>query len=198
MKMDGVNEANASDAIPVGEQIRDLRKGRGVTLQALADATGKSVGYLSQIERNLSAVTIPVLREIAEALGVTINWFFQGAANAPAGERDHVVRAGNRRRLDFAGTGMIEELLSPNFSGTFEMILGTFQPGTSTADAQYAGSGEVGGYVISGRLELSVGDRAFSLGPGDAFTYASSEPHRCWNPGEEETVVLWVLAPPSY
>jgi transcriptional regulator with XRE-family HTH domain len=38
----------------LGNEIRQLRKVRGVTLQQLALAMGKSVGYLSQVERNLS------------------------------------------------------------------------------------------------------------------------------------------------
>ncbi len=183
---------------PVGEQIRDLRKVQNLTLQALADRIGRSVGYVSQIERNISDVSIPVLKEIADALDVNINWFFQGSVNAPAHERDIIVRAENRRRLDFAGTGMVEELLSPNFSGTFEMILGTFAPGAATGPEKYTRTGEVGGYLVTGQLALSVGERQFSLSAGDAFTYPSTEPHRCWNSGDGDAVVLWVVAPPSY
>jgi|TARA_B110000037_G_C16796343_1_gene373606 transcriptional regulator with XRE-family HTH domain len=189
---------NAASSQSVGEQIRDLRKIRTLTLQGLSDKIGRSVGYVSQIERNISDVSIPVLKEIAEALDVNINWFFQGNANAPAGERDYVVRVENRRRLDFAGTGMVEELLSPNFAGTFEMILGTFAPGAATGSEMYTREGEVGGYLVSGALELSVGEQQFKLSPGDAFTYPSTEPHRCWNPGDGDAVVLWIVAPPSY
>lgn len=187
-----------SEKQPVGEQIRDLRKVRGLTVQGLADKIGRSVGYVSQIERNLSDVSIPVLHEIASALDVSINWFFQGTAVAPADERDVVVRRENRRVLEFTGTGMREELLSPNFSGTFEMIMGTFEPGAATGPEKYSRSGEVGGYLISGTLELVVGDRQLQIRPGDAFTYAADEPHRCWNPGEDVATVLWVVAPPSY
>lgn len=183
---------------PVGFQIRDLRKARGVTLQELADQIGRSVGYVSQVERSLSAVTIPALKEIADALGVTINWFFQGTVNAPPEERDYIVRRDNRRRLDFTGTGMIEELLSPSLNGPFEFILGTFEPGGHTSDVKYSRAGVVGGFIVSGHLKLEINDRVFTLNPGDAFTHASSDPHRSWNDGPEVTVVLWVVAPPSY
>lgn len=193
-----IPDVPGNQAQPVGEQIRDLRKIRGLTLQGLAGKIGRSVGYVSQIERNLSDVSIPVLTEVAGALDVNINWFFQGTATAPADERDLIVRAENRRKLDFAGTGMREELLSPNFSGTFEMILGTFAPGAATGPKEYTRAGEVGGYLISGELELVVGDRQFLINPGDAFTYPSTEPHRCWNRGEDVATVLWVVAPPSY
>ena len=184
--------------LTVGDQIRDLRKARSMTLQGLADAVGKSVGYVSQIERGLSEVNIPTLREIAGALGVNINWFFQDSAAAPAEERDIVVRAALRRRLDFTGTGMIEELLSPNLSGAFELVLGTFAPGAASGDRPYGRPGEEAGVIISGELELWIGERHFLLKEGDAFTFSSAEPHRAQNTSDRETVVLWVLAPPSY
>ena len=126
-------DETARMTLPVGAQIRDLRKARGMTIQALADTIGRSVGYVSQIERNISAVSIPVLDEIARALGVGINWFFQNSAETAADEHGIVVRRANRRRLDFANTGMVEELLSPGFSGAFEIIMGGFAPGAESA-----------------------------------------------------------------
>ena len=192
------SDTPSDETLPVGELVRDLRKARGLTLQMLADEIDRSVGYVSQIERNLSVISIPVLKEIAEALGVTINWFFQGAALAPAHERDYIVRRKNRRRLDFTGTGMVEELLSPSLTGAFELIFGTFESGAHTSDEKYARPGEVGGFVVSGCVELAIGENTYSLQPGDAFTYPSSEPHRCWNAGPEQATVLWVVSPPSY
>jgi len=43
-----------AEASSVGADIRALRKGRGLTLEALADDLGKSVGFLSQVERGIS------------------------------------------------------------------------------------------------------------------------------------------------
>ena len=45
----------------IGEQIRALRRIKGLRLQQLADQAGISIGYLSQIERNRSKLTIGVL-----------------------------------------------------------------------------------------------------------------------------------------
>ncbi len=191
-------DETASMALPVGAQIRDLRKARGMTIQALADSIGRSVGYVSQIERNISAVSIPVLDEIARALGVGINWFFQVSAETPAEEHGVVVRRANRRRLDFANTGMVEELLSPGFSGAFEVIMGSFAAGAETAEAPYRQRGEAAGIVIEGRIEFMLGERVFILEPGDAVTYYRAEPHRARNIGDGEARVLWIVAPPSY
>jgi len=187
-----------SPMMPVGEQVRDLRKAKSMTIQALAAACNRSVGYISQIERNLSVVTIPVLGIIADALDVNISWFFQGSALAPADERDVIVRKSNRRKLDFTGTGMVEELLSPNLTGAFELVMGTFAPGSETSDENYARMGEEAGVIIKGELELWIGDRQFHLSEGDSFTFPRSSPHRSRNPGTTDTTVLWIISPPAY
>jgi hypothetical protein len=33
---------------------------------------------------------------------------------------------------------------------------------------------------------------------GDSFSFTSTEPHRCRNPGIEVTKVVWVITPPHY
>ena len=97
--------------LAMGRQIRDQRKAKRTTIAELAARIGRSVGYVSQIERGLSAVTITVLQQIASALDVNVSWFFQGAPTAPEGERDFIVRRANRRHLRIGGSGVSEELL---------------------------------------------------------------------------------------
>ncbi|EKD59892.1 MAG: XRE family transcriptional regulator, partial [uncultured bacterium] len=67
---------------PLGQDIRALRKTRGQTLQQLADAVGRSVGWLSQIERGQTTPSIADLGRIAEVLGVTISFFFRSASRS--------------------------------------------------------------------------------------------------------------------
>src|SRR5215472_12182647 len=155
----------ASAELQIGEQIRELRRVKGMTLQQVADAAGISTGYLSQIERNRSKLPIGVLKRIADLLGVHMNWFFQPETAGPPEERDVIVRARRRRKMSFTGTGISEELLSPNLNGT---------------------------------LDLWVGERTFRLETGDSFSFKSTVPHRCANPGTAPTRVVWVITPPHY
>ena len=183
--------------VEIGAEIRDLRKARGLTLEDVAGRIGRSVGYVSQVERGLSTVTIPTLKSIAEVLGVGVNWFFRTEA-AEDGESGYVVRREHRRRLDFPGTGVTEELMSPNLNGLFEVILGTFQPGGETGDAKYQATGEEAGVVLSGEVEAIVDGKVHRLRPGDAITFPLSAPHKIRNPTDQVATVLWVVAPPTY
>ncbi|MEO7938760.1 MAG: helix-turn-helix domain-containing protein, partial [Burkholderiaceae bacterium] len=116
----------------IGEQLRELRQVKGLTLRAVADKSGISVSYLSQLERNQSRLPIGVLKKISDALGVHMNWFFQGQAQGDPAEHDLVVRADKRRRMSFTGLGISEELLSPNLSGPLELLMSTIAPGADS------------------------------------------------------------------
>jgi transcriptional regulator with XRE-family HTH domain len=181
---------------PVGGRVRELRRARGLTLQQLATETGISVGYLSEIERDLSRLPIGVLTRIADALGVHLHWFFHGDADGPDDERDIVVRAGRGRVLTFPGIGISDELLSPTLTGPLELVRSTLEPG---ADSEYYHhDGAEAGVVLEGTLDLWVGERHLRLHPGDTFSFASTEQHRCANTTRRPTVVLWIVTPPHY
>lgn len=180
----------------IGEQLRELRLLKSLTLKDVAEKAGISLGYLSQLERNHSRLPIGVLKKISDALGVHMNWFFQQRDAGDASERDIVVRAGNRRRLSFTGLGITEELLSPNLSGPLELLQSTIAPGADSED--YSHDGAEAGLVLSGTLDLWVAGRHFRLNEGDSFSFKSTELHRCANPGKVATRVLWVITPPHY
>ncbi len=189
---------NRPDGVPVGEQIKDLRKAKNMTIAELADHIGRSVGYISQVERNISPVPIDRLKEFAEALGVQITWFFQGGATGPEDERDFIVRRSDRRKLTFTGSGVTEELLSPNLGGGFEMIRTTYAPHAKTGDANYSRPCEEAAFVIEGRLEIWIGERYFMLETGDSITFDGREPHSSANPDDVPAIVMWVMSPPTY
>lgn len=182
----------------LGHQIRDLRHAKGLTIPALAAQVRRSVGWLSQVERGLSEVSIAALHQIAAALEVQVSWFFDAGGPPPADELGLVLRQRNRRTLDFHGSGVHEEILSPSLSGQLLLVESTFAPGASTGDRDRERRGEEAGVVLSGALELRVDGKTWRLNAGDSFAFTRTGPHRCHNPGREPAVVLWVITPPSY
>ena len=53
----------------VGEKIRKLRKEKKLTLKDIAEATGLSIGYISQLERGAVEPSLSSLRKVSEFLG---------------------------------------------------------------------------------------------------------------------------------
>ncbi|TDK46239.1 helix-turn-helix domain-containing protein [Antarcticimicrobium luteum] len=179
----------------LGADLRALRKARGLTLAQLAETLGRSVGWLSQVERDLSEPAISDLRQIATCLDVPLSLLF-GHASAPAAEQGFIVRAGARRPMGSGAEGLVEELLSPDLTDDFEVIHSTFRPGARMQTATCRPTQELG-YLVAGRLELEIGGRAFSLGTGDSFRIRG-EAFRWANPHDEPAVAIWVIAPPVY
>ena len=103
-------------------------------MQQLALATGKSVGFLSQVERNLTKPSVAALQDISAALAVHIGWFFREDAGGSAAEREHIVRQRHRRRLTYSelsGTeylGLHDHLLSAHLDGELALAYRVTNP----------------------------------------------------------------------
>lgn len=179
----------------LGADLRAIRKSRGLTLIELAQQLDRSVGWLSQVERDISEPLVTDLRLIAAALEVSVSMLFSHAA-APADEAGYVVRVGARRRIGANITGLVEELLSPDLTDDFEMIHSTFQPHSKIKTAVTRPTQEVG-YLVSGRLDLLIGGHRFTVHPGDSFRIRN-EPFTWANPYDTPAVAIWVIAPPVY
>lgn len=188
-------EAAVEDPI-LGERIRALRKRRKMTLSQLAQDCDLSAGYISQIERDLAYPSIPALVKLARSLGVTVQWFFAGTSVVPQEERGYVVRSGNRLKIQYEH-GIIDELVTPKMSLRVEMIFTRLPPGTESAES-YSHEGDGVGFVVSGELDMWVGERHFHLYEGDSCSYSAGEPHRYKNSGEREAIVIWAISPPSF
>jgi len=179
----------------LGADLRALRKARGFTLQGLADRLGRSVGWLSQVERGLSEPSISDLRQLAEALDVSVSSLFRVDTQQEDGA-GYVVRANSRRPIGSRKAGLVEYLLSPDLTDDFEVVHSTFEPGAKLTWELARPTQEVG-FIVSGRLKLWISGRLFELEVGDSFR-VRGEAYRWENPYAEPCSAVWVIAPPVY
>lgn len=182
-----------------GKRIRSLRKLKGLTLVQLAQRTGLSHGYLSQIERGISQPSIGSLVEIAQALGVTMQWLFSDPqegtdVNAPSLD-ERLVKPRQRIEIQYQD-GIIDQLLTPRSNNNLEVIHSSYPPGTNSEPYSHKGHEAV--LVLQGRLEVVVGDDRYVLEEGDCLSFTSSEPHAHRNLHEGTTVALWFVTPASF
>jgi transcriptional regulator with XRE-family HTH domain len=179
----------------LASDIRTLRKARGLKLAEIALKLGRSVGWVSQVERGLSMPSLEDLRALASLFGVPVSLFF-GNDVPEERERGVIVRGARRRSLGTSESGLVEELLSPDLSGSFEMLRSVFAPGAELKDAATRQTEEAG-YVASGIFEIEIAGVWHRLGAGDSFRF-EAKPFRWRNPGNEPAVVIWVVSPPVY
>ena len=104
-----------------------------------------------------------------------------------------VRRRDRRGRIVVGRTRLVKELLSPRSDSALRFMLITLPPGGVSEDV-LVGRGEKGGYVLSGRVELTVDGRRSELSEGDSFQFESHLPHQLANPTGDEAVVFWIMS----
>ncbi|WP_411146933.1 cupin domain-containing protein [Streptomyces sp. x-80] len=179
----------------IGKHLRRERLERGLTLERLAEKTGLSRSYLSNVERDVNSPTINTLRTIVEALGTTLSRLFQAA------DREHHVltRPNQRVELTRAGVeGVTYTLLNPKHSGRLELMMLEVAPGASSGDNPHTHVGEEVGLLLSGEMDYWVDGVQYHLQPGDCISFQSSTPHQYRNPGKVPAVCVWSETPPGF
>ncbi|TDE11480.1 helix-turn-helix domain-containing protein [Jiangella asiatica] len=171
-------------------QLRAIRQARGLSLDALAAASGVSRSMISDVERGAKLPTVLVLARLATALGVTVSRLLGedrpgDVVVVPAAVQPAVTdRAGWQRRI-----------LSPSLPGVeFEFIRTTVPARVVVGEfaAHAPGSRE---YVAveSGELTVTLDRAEHQLGAGDAIYYAGDRVHAFANPGGAECVYYTVM-----
>jgi transcriptional regulator with XRE-family HTH domain len=174
----------------IGARLRSLRRERGMTMAELAKATGLTSGFLSQLERDLTSVSLSSLARICAALDVR---FGDVLDSAPTGA---VIRRKDARAWTAIGAH-VDLLLSSRDERRFHLMESHIPPGEGAGEALYTFPADVElVYVLSGSLELQAEGKLFRVDAGDTLTYSPREPHTWRNPSEgEEAVVLWFSIP---
>ena len=178
-----------------GADLRAMRKTRGMTLVELAEKMDRSVGWLSQVERDISEPSVDDLRDFSKALNAPLS-ILMSDGHAPDDEVGYVVRRNARREIGRRVDGLTEELLSPDLTDDFEVVHSTFAAVTERKDFVTRPTQELG-TILSGKMDVFIRAKKFTVEPGDSFRI-KGEPFRWANPYNQPCVAIWVIAPPIY
>ncbi|WP_299820269.1 XRE family transcriptional regulator [uncultured Jannaschia sp.] len=173
----------------LGADLRALRIARGLTLTEVASRLDRSVGWLSQVERDLSTPDIARLGQLAEIFDAPLSLLTDRAGG-------DIVRAAARRPIGERVPGLREQLLSPDLTDGFEVIHSTFAPGARRTDPVRRDTTEIV-HLLSGRLTLWLGEDRHDLRPGDTARLRG-RPFRWANDRAAPAVALWIISPAIY
>jgi transcriptional regulator with XRE-family HTH domain len=180
----------------LGHQIRLLRQSKGLTLEAIAQRSGISIGALSQVERGKGNPAFFTLIKIAHALDVPLtNLLSLETRSSP------VVRAAQRRPLAphfFEAEDVQAELLTPDLDRQLQVVRYVLPPGASTESTPFSHHGEEFLTVLSGVLDVGLEAVEYELAAGDSIAFQAIVPHWFSNSGAEPTELLFVCTPPTF
>lgn len=179
------------DLPALGARLREARTRAGVPLTDLAQRSGLTKGFVSQVERDKVSPSIGSLLRMCDALGLSVGQLFAASA-------EPLVRAAERPRISYGGEGLEEHLLTPADEGRVMVIHSHVAPrGGSGNDPYGVGERTAFVFVLAGRLHIEVAAESYTLAAGDALTYSGAKPHRWSNPSDiVPAEVLWAVTPP--
>jgi transcriptional regulator with XRE-family HTH domain len=184
----------------LGDQIKHLRKQHNMTLKDLSEQSGLSTGFLSQLERGRTTISVDSLQQVAKAFGVEVgNFFKREAAVSAQDKRDTIIRSYDLTVSFTESDRYIHQYLTRNAEAhhLFPEIL-LLMPEDAPdegADNAFRHKGEEFVYVLEGMLTLNYGRGTHKLYPGDSFLFESWVPHRWHNSTNQITKILVVRHP---
>jgi len=184
-----------SESLPaelvVGMKIRQLRNQNRLPLRALAELSGLNINTLSLIENGKSSPSIGTLHQLARALKVPINAFFE-IDPLPR----HVVFTSHDSRPETLLNNTRLENLGKNLAGNvvqpFVVALG---PGAGSGNQMVVHTGHEFVYCLSGKICYFIDGETYLLEAGDSVVFEAHLPHRWQNVCEGESKIILVLYP---
>lgn len=188
----------SSSQVGIGLRIRHARMTAGLRLKEVATKAECSESLLSKIENDKVMPSVVTLRRIGAALGLTLGELF-ASSNEP--ERV-VMKAGERPRTTFdplrRGTGIqLERLIPYAPHHLLQSNIHIVERG-GASDGTVQHRGEEVGYVLEGKIELTVDDKTYVLEAGDSFSFRSERAHGYRNIGRGRARILFVNTPPTF
>ena len=165
------NEA-ADRLVQLGKMLREARRDR-FTVEELSEQAGVSSGLISQIERGRGNPSFATLEKLVRALDLSLASVFA----EPASESSMVVRSKERAKLMMPKEGLVYELMTPRSGNGLAMVRTQVPKGFDNRLDPFLHAGEECVYIVSGALEITVGDTTFELTEGDTIRFDSGIPH---------------------
>ena len=160
----------------IGKKLRELRKQNDLTLEDLASRSELTKGFLSQVERNLTAPSIATLEDILEALGSNLSEFFHEE------EEKQIVFGTDDFFVDEKEDYQVEWIIPNAQKNQMEPIL----------------TGEEFGYVLKGNITIMRGGKKYKVKAHETFYMDGAKSHYLYNHGNSPAKILWITTPPIF
>jgi len=178
----------AGETVPVGKKIKQARTKKKITLNNLANDTGFSVDFIKKIEAGKAIPPVGALLQIARALEIDSALFLKDQ-DARMSNR---IKAYTKRTDNYAYTTLTPGAENKHLKA-FKVSV---EAGKEHTGVGYQHEGEEFVYVLTGKIEIIVGDHVNRLKKGDSLHFNSGIRHQMKNVADETTELLVVIYGP--
>jgi len=174
----------------IGDNIKLKRKAIGLTLQQIADETGLSIGFLSNLERDLCSPTISALQKVCEVLGTEMFEILR-----PSSEGRILVKKDERREMFYSHASKVKYEEIVDGYRRINGICITLEPGADYGPITKGHLQEDELLIAAiGTAEIDVNGVKYVLNEGDSIYIEMGTPHKYINIGDQECILYCALA----
>ena len=187
-----------------GSRIREMRKRRGLTLKEVAEATGYTIGHISQIERDLKSPSLVALRKIAACLNCSEVWLIMddselSAKSSEEGKKSkesYLMRKENRIPMKIPGIDVSYSIFTPSKlpnaqEAQMTGLIVRLKPNTWVTEKMIShGNYDESLLLLKGELELRIDNSTYMIYEGDSFYIPKNCLHNYLNTSNEEATII--------
>lgn len=177
--------------VELGQQLGRLRRIRTLTLRDVEAGSGLTIGFLSQLERGQTNISVGNLKRLADFYGISLRDLFDDASDGP-----YLTRAGDRPDLVVGQGDIVVESLTPARSARLGAILIRAAGGARDMAGYPHGADELT-IVLAGSVRYRVGDEEHVLLPQDAIYHGKGLVHGWANGSPDDEAVLLTVSTPA-
>ncbi|MDK3017695.1 helix-turn-helix domain-containing protein [Pseudodonghicola flavimaris] len=157
------------------ERLKQARRAKGLSLEAVARLSGVSRSMVSQIERGESSPTISTLWNLTRALQMDFAGLLDDAAGGTP--EVEVLRASAAPRIEMGQGCHILILSPPEEAGRHEVYDIRFDAGGKLISQPHQRGATEQLTVLEGQVQVGSGAASDTLTAGDTARYAADIPH---------------------
>lgn len=187
-----------------GSRIREMRKRRGLTLKEVAEATGYTIGHISQIERDLKSPSLVALRKIAACLNCSEVWLIMddselSAKSSEEGKKSkesYLMRKENRIPMKIPEIDVSYSIFTPSKlpnaqEAQMTGLIVRLKPNTWVTEKMIShGNYDESLLLLKGELELRIDNSTYMIYECDSFYIPKNCLHNYLNTSNEETTII--------
>jgi quercetin dioxygenase-like cupin family protein len=174
--------------VPIGGKIKKVRVEKNLPLERIANETGFSIAYLKEVETGKAIPPVGAILQIARALEIDS----ASLLKEPESKLEKRIRAHTKRTENYAYTTLTPGAENKHLKA-FRVVIEAQQ---EHHGVDYFHEGEEFDYVLSGRVQVTVGDHVNTLAAGDCLHFNSGIPHKLRSISDERVELLVVIYTP--
>lgn len=180
----------------VGARLNAVRLEHNLSQRALAKRAGVTNSTISMIEKNSVSPSISSLKKVLNGIPISLVDFFSEDEKI---QQEQQVTYTYDELLDIGSGDVAMQLVGKHFPRRqMTFLVETYQANADTGIEMLSNDAEEAGFVISGQIELTVGDEVFTLKENDSYYFDNNKPHRFRNISKKVCKIVSATTPANF